>query len=412
MFSKNIVTPAKAGVPFFQKSGVVIDMSDVKEILGKLIAFDTTSRNSNRALIDFIRNHLDRSGIKSEIVPGEEEGKACLFATIGPGDKPGIVVSGHTDTVPVDGQNWSSDPFALTERDGKYFGRGACDMKGFIACALVIAPELAKAKLKKPVHLAFTHDEEVDMSGAMGLTDFMRTKGVMPEWVWIGEPTEYKIIDSHKGVAAFETKITGVPAHSGKPDKGLNAIELGNDFISILRAVAEEKRGNPFAGSRYDPAYTTINLGVVKGGTAENIVAENWELLWQTRQHPGDDHDAMLADIEHRAQQKLTPRFEIFKAMHSQVGCKTCSYLNVPPLTPILDNPGQKLLEQHTGNRGAEAASFGTEAGFFQKLGAAVVVCGPGSIDQAHKADEFVEIRQLGNCVDLMRSVLLSSGGS
>lgn len=387
----------------------------IVETLAKLVAFDTTSRNSNRALIDYIRDYLDSYGVKSEIVLGKEDGKACLFATIGSAAAPGIVLAGHTDVVPVDGQNWSSDPFTLTERDGKLYARGACDMKGFIACALAMVPELVEAAkagaLKQPVHFAFTHDEESDMSGAENLTDFMRERGLKPEWVWIGEPTEHRIINSHKGVAAFETSITGVPAHSGKPDLGLSAIELGHDFISVLRAVAAEKRAQPFAGSRYEPPFTTINFGIVEGGSAENIVAERWKLLWQTRQHPGDDHDGMLADIERRAQTILRPRFEAFSAVSPHVGCTTCACFNIPPLMPTPDNPGERVLGELTGSKDTEAVSFATEAGFFQKLGSAVVVCGPGSIDQAHKADEFVRISQLSDCVDLMRSVLLPSGG-
>jgi len=379
------------------------------QIFEKLVAFDTTSSKPNRACIDYIRTYLEGFGIKSEIVAGGEAGKACLFATIGSGLSGGVVLAGHTDTVPVVGQNWSSDPFTLTERDGKLYGRGSCDMKGFIACILAMVPELVQAKLTQPIHLAFTHDEESDMSGAVSLTDFMHKQGIEPEWVWIGEPTEHAIIDSHKGVAAFKTQITGVPAHSGKPDRGLSAIELGHDFISILRAVADEKRGKPFAPSRFDPPYTTINLGTVQGGEAENIIARNFDLIWQTRTHPGDDHDAMLADIERRAVASLAPRFQAFTAQYPEVGCKTCACFNIPPLMPTANNRGQKLLAAHTGATQTEAVSFATEAGFFQKLGAAVVVCGPGSIDQAHKADEFVEISQLNSCVDLIRSVLLNS---
>jgi acetylornithine deacetylase len=387
-------------------------MSDVKDILRELVGFDTTSRNANRECINYIRDYLEQYGVKSDIVSGKQDGKACLFATIGVGVEGGIVLAGHTDTVPVDGQKWSSDPFTLTERDGKLYGRGSCDMKGFIACVLAVIPELTKAKLSKPIHLAFTHDEESDMSGAANVTDFMRERNIKPEWVWIGEPTEHKIIDSHKGVAAFETKITGVSGHSGQPDKGLSAIELGHDFTAILRHTADVKRNRPFMNSRYDPAYTTINLGVTHGGAAENIIAEHWSLLWQTRQHPGDDHDAMLQEIERQAQTTLAPHFAKFKATYPAVGCKTCTQFNIPPLMPTPNNAGQRLLAEYTGNKDTEAVSFGTEAGFFQKLGAAVVVCGPGSIDQAHKADEYVSISQLTDCVDLIRKVLLSSARS
>lgn len=389
---------------------ITVSVSRVVAILEKLVAFDTTSRNANLECIEWIQAYLARHGVKADIIPGSEKGKACLFAAIGPQNEGGIVLAGHTDVVPVDDQKWQSDPFTLTEKDGKLFARGACDMKGFIACALAMVPELVKAKLERPVYLAFTHDEEEDMSGAANLTRFMKERGIKPEWVWVGEPTEHHIIDSHKGVAAFETTIKGVPAHSGKPALGLNAIELGHAFTGVLLEVLDEKRRAPFDPSRYDPPYTTINLGKVKGGTAENITAEHWEQLWQTRVHPGDDHDAMLAEIETRAQQRLRPRFEAFRAVDATVGCRTCVKFNIPPLLPSADNPGHKILGRLTGHNQTEAVSFATEAGFFQSLGAAVVVCGPGSIDQAHKADEFVKISQLADCVDLIRSVLLPSG--
>jgi acetylornithine deacetylase len=382
-------------------------MSDVIDLLARLVAFDTTSSKPNRACIDFVRNTLDDLGVASEIIASDDGTKACLWATIGDATASGIVLSGHSDVVPVEGQNWSGDPFKLAERGGRLFGRGACDMKGFIACVLAVAPELARAKLAKPVHLAFTHDEETDMSGAARLTGFMKSRGIRPEWVWIGEPTGHKIIDSHKGAAAFTTRITGVPGHSGKPDLGLNAIEMGVDFMSILRAVAGEKKNKPFPASRFDPPYSTFNLGAVHGGTAENIIAEHCNILWQTRTHPGDDLDATLAEIERRAEDSLDSRIKAFAPSHPAVGIKTCACCNIPPLMPTPDNPGQKLLARGTGRKQTEAVSFATEAGFFQKLGAAVVICGPGSIDQAHKADEFVEITQLSACVDLIRSVLL-----
>ncbi|MFY9288616.1 MAG: acetylornithine deacetylase [Alphaproteobacteria bacterium] len=379
-------------------------MSDVQSLLKKLVSFDTTSSKPNRACIEFIQTYLNQHGVKSEIVSGGE-GKACLWAALGPQDGKGIVLAGHSDVVPVEGQNWTSDPFTLTERDGKLYGRGSCDMKAFIACTLALVPELVKAKLKMPVYLAFTHDEETDMSGAASLTDFMRKKKIVPEWVWIGEPTSLSIIDSHKGVAGFKTDITGIPGHSGQPDKGLNAIELATEFMSILLRKAQEKKDKPFKPSRFNPPYTTFNLGVIKGGTAENIIAEHCEIQWQARAHPGDDLDSTLQDIEHLAQASLMPRF---KAFEPKAGMRTCTCFNIPPLLPTENNPGQMILGKLTGNTETKAVSFATEAGFFQKLGTHVVVCGPGDIDQAHKADEYVEKSQLLACLDLLRKVLLS----
>jgi acetylornithine deacetylase len=379
----------------------------VIKLLEQLVAFDTTSSKPNRACIDFIRDYLDGFGVRSDIVADETGSKACLWATIGPADaKNGIVFAGHSDVVPVAGQDWTSDPFSLTERDGKFFGRGSCDMKAFIACALAFVPELVKLDTKRPIHLAFTSDEETDMSGAVRLVDYLQKQGAKPEWVWLGEPTELRMIDSHKGVAAFTTSFTGVPGHSAKPDLGLNAIDLGVSFMNIIQGVAVNKRARPFTPSRFDPPYTTFNLGVIQGGTAENIIAEKCDVTWQVRAHPGDNLAEIHAEIDRRAAADIAPRF---KAFAPRAGMKTCTCVDVPPLMPTANNPGQKILGELTGCAETDAVSFGTEGGFFQKLGAHVVICGPGSIDQAHKADEFVAGSQLRDCIDLMRRLPLSS---
>jgi acetylornithine deacetylase len=372
-------------------------------LLGKLVAFDTTSSKSNRAFIDFARDHLDRHKIKTEIVASEDGQKACLWATLGPSEGRGIVLAGHTDTVPVEGQDWSSDPFKLTERGDRLYARGACDMKGFIACALTVAGEYADKPFKHPVHLAFTYNEETDMAGAVRLTDYLRTRNLKPEWVWIGEPTGLRIIDSHKGVAFFITDIEGVQGHSGQPDKGLNAIELGAQFLDILLRVAREKKNRPQAGSRFDPAYTTFNLGIIKGGTAENIIAGHCEIHWQVRTHPSENLDQTLAEIDQLAAKEIKPRFIAFAPRGS---LRTCTCFNIPPLLPSKDNPGEKVLTRLTGHNRTESVSFASEAGFFQALASHAVLCGPGHIEQAHQPDEYVEKSQLASCTSLIRQVL------
>ena len=224
-----------------------------------------------------------------------------------------------------------------------------------------------------------------------------------PEWVWIGEPTRLRIIDAHKGVAAFKSTIEGISGHSGQPDKGLNAIELGSQFMQIIGRVAETRKQKPFAHSRFDPPYTTFNLGTIKGGTAENIIAEHCDIVWQVRAHPGDDLEKALADIEQLAAKEIEPRF---KAFAPQAHMKTCTCFNIPPLMPSKNNPGQEVLARLTGHNETEAVSFATEAGFFQKLGAHAIICGPGHIEQAHKADEYVEKTQRAAATDLIRRVL------
>lgn len=378
-------------------------MTPTEELLSKLIAFDTTSSKSNRACIDFIRDYLDGYKIKSEIVMSDDKKKACLWATLGPTEGQGIMLAGHSDTVPVDDQNWQSDPFKLTERGDKLFARGSADMKGFIAAMLVIAGELATKPFKQPVHFAVTYNEETDMAGAMQLTDYLRAHNRKPKWVWIGEPTGLHIIDEHKGVAAFNTSFEGVQGHSGQPAKGLNAIELGAQFMNIVMRVAEARKQKPFPHSRFDPPYTTFNLGKAQGGTAENIIAGHFELLWQARAHPGDDLDAALKEIDQLAEKEIKPRFAAFAP---QAHMKTCTCFNIPPLKATKNNPGQEVLARLTGHKEAGAVSFGTEAGIFQKLGAHAIICGPGHIEQAHKADEYVEKSQLTAAIDLIKRVL------
>ena len=383
-----------------------IETRQVEQILAKLVGFDTTSCKPNRACIDFIRDYLEGFGVKSTIVADEGGGKACLWATIGEGKQSGVALAGHTDVVPVDGQKWLSDPFTLTERDGKFFGRGTADMKGFIACALALVPEFLAAKTGTCFHLALTCDEETDMSGAVRLTDYLAAQGIKPQWMWVGEPTGLSIVDQHKGVAAYQTSITGVSGHSSQPDKGINAIELAAQFMGIIMDVAEEKKAEPFTDSRFDPSYTTFNLGTITGGSAENIIAGSCEILWQVRAHPGDTAQATVADIENRARISIGPRFAAFAP---QAGMETCVHIDIPPFLATADNLGAKTLKRLLKCEHTEAVGFGTEAGIFQKLGASAIVCGPGFLDQAHQPNEFVDKKQLAACVDLMWEVLLSS---
>jgi acetylornithine deacetylase len=376
-----------------------------EDILTKLVAFDTTSRNPNRACIDFIRDYLDGFGVASDVFADDSGGKACLWATVGKSDQPGIALAGHSDVVPVDGQKWDSDPFKLTERDGKLFARGSADMKGFIACALAFVPEFLAAKSATSFHLALTSDEETDMSGAMRLTDALAARDVKPAWFWIGEPTGMDIVDQHKGVAAYTTRFTGVSGHSSLPDKGLNAIEMAAQFMGIVLQVQQRKKDKPFSPSRFDPPYTTFNLGKIQGGTAENIIAERCEVLWQVRAHPGEHATEIVAGISDEAKSLLGPRFAAF----AQVGIETCPCFDIPPFFPTPGNPGEKKLKNLLKCEETHAVGFATEAGIFQKLGSPAVICGPGDIRQAHQPNEFIDKIQLAACVDLMRGVLLSS---
>jgi acetylornithine deacetylase len=384
----------------------VPEVQQLLNILGKLVGFDTTSCKPNAALIDFIRAYLAGYGVESEIIASDDGTKACLWATVGQAGTNGIVLAGHTDVVPVTGQKWTSDPFTLTERDGKLFGRGSADMKGFIACALAFVPEFLAAHTGGCFHLALTCDEETDMSGAQRLTDVLSARGIKPEWVWVGEPTGLKIVDQHKGVSAYRTRIKGVPAHSGQPDGGLNAIELTAQLMNVIWNVAQQKKEQAVARSRFDPPYTTFNFGMIAGGTAENIIAEDCELLWQVRVHPGEEAKSVVADIENQARKLFAPRFAAFAP---KAGMQTCTCFDIPPFRATTDNAGADALKKQLKCDETQAVGFATEAGIFQKLGAPAVICGPGFIEQAHQGDEFIELNQLTACVDLMHGVLLSS---
>jgi len=377
-----------------------------EEILAELVRFDTTSRNSNRACIDYIRDYLCTYGVASEFVANQDGSKASLWATVGDTNKTGIVLAGHTDVVPVDGQTWSSDPFTLVEHDGKFFGRGCVDMKGFLACALAVVPEFLAAQTGASFHLAFTSDEETDFSGALRLVDFLKKKNVKPSWVWLGEPTEFSIINQHKGCGAYTLRIRGVPGHSSQPEKGLSAIESMGLALMAIVGVIERKKKNPFASSSFDTPYSTINLGIVNGGTAENIIAEECALLWQIRAHPGEDAKTIVGEVEESVRSVLASRLAAFP---SQASMEISELYDFPPFLGTGDNIGVRTLKKILKNAEIRAVSFATEAGVFQKLGVPVAVCGPGSIAQAHQPNEFIEKKQLSSCVDLMRLVLLSS---
>ncbi len=381
-------------------------LSTVEEILAKLVSFDTVSSKSSRACIEWVRDYLDGYGVRSEIIADESGEKACLWATVGTEGRPGIVLAGHTDVVPVEDQKWTSDPFKLELREGKLFGRGAADMKGFIACALAFVPEFVAAKTGGCFHLALTCNEETDFWGVVRLTEVLKEKGVKPDWVWLGEPTGLNLIDQHKGCSAFRTTITGVPGHSSEPDKGVNAIELMAEFVGVITALQQKKKQSPIRPSRFEVPYSTLNLGIINGGTAENIIAEKCELLWQVRAHPGETASDVKAEIETLAQARLAPRFTAFAP---KARMETVTLFDYPPFIGVGANRGVEALQKVIKDVRVEAVGFGTEAGVFQELGSDVVVCGPGSIEQAHQPDEFIEKKQLSSCVDLLRLVLLSS---
>lgn len=362
--------------------------------LRDLVAFDTTSRESNLPLIDHVEAYLAGLGARCERIPSEDGRKANLHAIIGPEADGGVVLSGHTDVVPVDGQPWSTDPWVLTERDGLLYGRGTCDMKGFSACILALAPVFAAADLKRPVHIALSFDEEVGCLGAPAMIDRIMETGPKPSIVVVGEPTDMKVVTAHKGLFSMVVKLRGREAHSSLVNDGACAVTHAVPLMQYLVDTAADMRAAAPEDSPFDPPYGTLTVGEMKGGTALNILALEAEFGTLMRPCPWDDPSAIEAGLRERAAEVEARMRE--SAPEASVSVEVRS--SVPAFAPEEDGAAERLARQLTGDNSTRVVSYGTEAGQFQAAGLSVVVCGPGSISQAHQPDEFVAIDQLDQC--------------
>jgi acetylornithine deacetylase len=373
----------------------VSDRSSI-DFITKLISFDTTSRNSNMELIHYIRDYLQSLGVDSLLVEDETGAKANLYATLGPKDRPGIMLSGHTDTVPVDGQNWSSDPFTVTERDGKLYARGTCDMKGFIGICLAYAPKFLERGLEIPIHFAFSHDEEVGCLGVKSLIEKFKDIEPTPMMGIVGEPTSMQVIIGHKGKQSYRCHVRGLEAHSSLAPQGVNAVEYAAEMIAHLKGMARRiQKEGPF-DALYDVQHTTVHTGVVQGGTALNIVPKDCSFDFEFRCIGADSGDDLFAEIETFARETLEPEMQAIDP---------ASGIEFEELSAIdgLDlDPGEEvvtLAKTLAGRNDHAKVAFGTEAGLFQQqVGIPTVVCGPGSINDAHKPDEYVALEQLDKC--------------
>jgi acetylornithine deacetylase len=373
--------------------------STTHELLRQLIAFDTTSRNSNVPLIAFVEDYLGALGVPSVRVD-HEPGKTNLWATIGPDIAGGIVLSGHTDVVPVDGQAWTSDPFAAVERAGKIYGRGTADMKGFLAACLALVPEFLAKPLKRPIHLAFSCDEEVGCTGVRPLIERIVAGDLpRPSAAIIGEPTLMKVVNGHKSTLSFVTEVEGHEAHSSLSHQGVNAIMVAGELIGEITAIAREMRERGDPTGRFDPPYSSVHIGTITGGTARNIVPRCCTFFWETRIIPGQDPDEIPERVD-RLAETLLPAMH---AVSPATGITTRRKNIVPPLMPVPGSPAEALALQLTGGNDTGAVSYGTEAGLFQVAGIPAVICGPGSIEQAHKPDEFVAVSELERCEGFLR---------
>jgi acetylornithine deacetylase len=358
-------------------------------LLGKLVAFDSVSRNSNLPIIAFIEDYLRTYGVACETVPSPDGKKCNLLARIGPDAPGGVALSGHSDVVPVDGQSWDSDPFMLTEKGEKFFGRGTSDMKSFIAVCLAFVPELKKLKLSKPMYLAFSYDEEVGCLGVPHLLEHIEGRANKPDFVLIGEPTMMQVVTAHKGVRSFETTVQGLEWHSSQPHYGINAVQVACGLIKFLSEL-----GTKLRDERFDPAWTTVHVGVIAGGTARNIIPKECHFNWEIRPLPGEDADALFAKFEEECAKAA-------KKTKAVITTQPISRMMGVTLPPEAASWRQAVMRAANTNR-EHAVSFGTEAGVFQDYGIPAIICGPGNIEQAHKPNEFIETAQIKDCIDFL----------
>ncbi|AGA33670.1 Acetylornithine deacetylase [Thioalkalivibrio nitratireducens DSM 14787] len=364
-------------------------LSDVRAMLERLVAFDTVSRNSNLDLIDFVRDRLARQGVAADLIANGDGTKANLLATVGPRVEGGVVLSGHTDVVPVDGQAWTTDPFRLEERGGRLYGRGSCDMKGFVAIALALVPEM-KA-LRRPIHLALSYDEEVGCRGAPSLVEAVG-RLPRPAAVIVGEPTGMRVITAHKGITVARTHVRGHQMHSSQAHRGVSAVATAARLITYLDDVADARAVSGPFGPGFEPSHTTVHVGVVHGGTAVNIVARDCRFDWDIRSVPGDDPARILNDFAEHCRTQVEPAM---REIAADTGITTEILMEAPALAHEGRNPAIDLACRLSGREDTGRVPFAAEAGLFQRAGFASVVCGPGSIDQAHQPDEFITLEQL-----------------
>ena len=365
------------------------------EMIRQLIAFDTTSRNSNLELIHFVRDYLAGLGVESELIQGDDKEKANLYATLGPTDRPGIALSGHTDVVPIDGQEWDSDPWTVTEQGGKLYGRGTCDMKSFVAVALAHAPRFLEAEPKTPIHLCFSYDEEVGCLGVRPMLKRLAAREIRPIMAIVGEPTDMKVINAHKGKLSYRCHVRGLECHSSLAPTGVNAIEYAARLIGKLMEMAERKaKEGPF-DQEYDIPHTTVHTGIISGGTALNIVPKDCYFDFEFRTLPEESEAALFEEVQDYAVSVLEPAMQ---RIDPDSGFRFEFLSSFPGLDTPGDHEVVQLAKALTGANATSKVAFGTEAGLFSQHDMPAVICGPGSIEQAHKPNEFVALEQIALC--------------
>ncbi|MEO9634625.1 MAG: acetylornithine deacetylase [Parasphingorhabdus sp.] len=372
-------------------------LASARDILSTLIAFDTTSRNSNLDLIAWVEDYLGKHGVASTRVVNADASKANLYATVGPNIEGGIILSGHSDVVPIDGQKWDSDPWTVTERSGLLHGRGTCDMKGFIALALAAVPQFKKGT--KPVHLAFSYDEEIGCLGAPAMIEEMAAKLPRPALAIIGEPTMMKPVTGHKGIAVHEVEVLGHEAHSSLTHLGISANMVAVELMHDLAELARDLWENADPASPFIPPHATLTIGKMEGGTAPNILARRALFVFDLRCPPGTDPDNILAPFK----TKCAALDAEMKRAFPETGVRVTQQSNAPPMTHAGSEEAEAFIRKLTGdNSPAGVVSYAAEAGQFQQAGFATVICGPGSIEQAHQPNEYVSVEQFARGADFM----------
>ena len=385
-----------------QKNIIEQTFPEVLKILSDLIKFQTVSGTSNLALIEYCEKRLSKVGASSFKTSDDVKKRFNLFSTVngkGKTNGGGIILSGHTDVVPASAKEWSSDPFVSTEKNNKVYGRGTCDMKGFIACSLALAPYFASQNLKKPIHFSFTYDEETACQGAPVMIKELKKRNLNCSVCIVGEPTNMKAVQAHKGCYEYSTYFTGLAGHGSAPDKGVNAVEYATRFINKLLELREELKKREPKNSIFTPPYTTLGVGRIKGGLARNVIADQCVVDWELRPVVPEDGvyvnktmDTYVKDVLLPEMKKVYPKSDIKKEIIGEI-----IGFNKEEKSDAIN-----LVCNLTGDNSREVVSFGTEAGLFQEIGISTVVCGPGSVEQAHTIDEFVSYEQLKKCLALL----------
>ena len=372
-------------------------------VLTDLIAYPSISSESNLDIINYLSDKINSLGGKIDIIKTADNKQANIFATIGPEIDGGIVLSGHTDVVPAKELNWNSDPFKLTRKDDLLYGRGSCDMKGFIASTIVAAEILKNKNFNYPVHFSFTYDEEIGCFGARHLIKELKKYKYKPSIVIIGEPTNMEIIEAHKGDCEYTTCFHGIEGHASNPEKGLSAIQYGSLFTNKLFELGNELKKRAPSDSLFNPPWSTVQVGKIKGGVAHNVIAGQCSIDWEMRPINEEDKNFVKNNLFKYCQNKLLPEMQ---SKFAEAKIETETIGEIPGLIPQKDNQARVIMQDLLQSNSTGVISFGTEAGIFQEMNMDVVVCGPGSIDQAHKANEFVSISELDKCLQNLLKLL------